>query len=253
MPEVSWQVESLRATAFYNVGDTPRDVNRLWELLMHRQPDQFTSRPSEGIHVAQGRFGGSEGQLQCQIREGRVDWVLRAAPPAPNRAPEGLLIIDALAGVLPSFRDLGTRWLERSSAISRLAFGAVLLFEVSDINEANKRLLALLPAINLEPEDVADFLFRINRRRPLNSGDRILCNRLSTWSTVQVGSMGISISGGSPPQLIQQTGQSACRLELDMNTMSTLATPPLGGGEAVKVFCELIDLGEAIAKQGDSP
>ena len=252
MSEVSWQVESLRATAFYNVGDTPRDVNRLWELLMHRQPDQFTSRPSEGIQVAQGGFGGSERQLQCQITAERVDWVLRAAPPAPNRAPEGLPTIDTFAGVLPSFRDLGTRWLERSSAISRLAFGAVLLFEVSDINEANRRLLALLPVINLESEDVADFLLRINRRRHLNSGGGILCNRLSTWSTVQVGSMGVSVTGGGPPQLIQQSGHFACKLELDMNTASTPPTQ-LDGGKAAEVFCELMDLGEVIAKQGDTP
>jgi hypothetical protein len=133
-----------------------------------------------------------------------------------------------------------------------LAFGAVLLFEVSDINEANRRLLALLPVINLESEDVADFLLRINRRRDLNSGGGILCNRISTWSTVQVGSMGVSVTGGGPPQLIQQSGHFACKLELDINTASTPPTQ-LAEGEAAEVFCELMDLGEVIAKQGDTP
>ena len=221
MSEVSWQVESLRATAFYNVADTPRDVNRLWELLMHRQPDQVSSRPNEGIQVAQGRFGGSERQLHCAIRPDRVDWVLRAAPLAQNRAPEGLLTIDILAGVLPSFRDLGTRWLERSSEITRLAFGAVLLFEVSNSNEANERLIALLPSVTLDSEGVSDFLLRINRRRHLSSGGGSLANRLSTWSTVQGGSVGVTVTGGGPPQFIHQTGHFACRLELDLNTVST--------------------------------
>ena len=221
-------------------------------MLMHRQPDQLSSRPNEGIQVAQGRFAGSEKQLHCTIRPDRVDWVLRAAPPAPNRPPEGLLTIGTLSGVLPPFRDLGTRWLKISSAIIRLAFGAVLLIEVSNLNEANERLSALLPAVTLDSENVSDFLFRINRRRRLSSDGGSLANRLSTWSTVQGGSVGVAISGDSPPQFIHQTGLFACRLELDMNTVSTFATP-LGEGEAAKVFCDLVYLGEEIAEQGDTP
>ena len=250
MSEIRWQAESLRATAFYNVGDTPRDVDRLWGLLIHRQADQVSSRPNERIQIAQGGFGGSERQLQCAIRPERVDWVLRAAPPAPNRAPEGLLTIDTLAGLLPSFRDLGTRWLEGSSAITRLAFGAVLLFEVSNLNEANERLVALLPAVNLDSEGVSDLLFRINRMRPFSSGGGGLANRLGTWSTVQGGSVGVAVSGDGPPQFIHQTGVFACRLELDVNTVGTFATP-LSGVEAAGVFCELVDFGEQIAKEGD--
>ena len=252
MLEVSWQTESLRATAFYDFGDTPRDVSRLWELLMHRQPDQVSTRPNDGIQVAQGTFGGSEKQLQCAIRPDRVDWVLRAAPPAPNRPQEGLLAIGTLSGVLSSFRDLGTGWLEKSPAITRLAFGAVLLFEVSNLNEANERLSALLPSVTLDPEGVSDLLFRINRRRRLSSGGGSLANRVSTWSTVQGGSVGVAVSADGPPQFIHPRGLFACRLELDMNTVSTFATP-LGGGEAAKVFCELVDLGEEIAEQGDTP
>ena len=217
---------------------------------MHRQADQVSSRPSERIQVAQGGFGGSERQLQCVIRPDRVDWVLRASPPAPNRAPEGLLTIDTLAGVLPSFRELGTRWLEGSSAIIRLAFGAMLLFEVSSPNEANERLVALLPSVTLDSGGVSDFLFRINRRTLLSSGGGRLANRLSTWSTVQGGSVGVTVSGDGPPQFIDQTGLFACRLELDVNTVGTFASP-LSGVEAAEVFCELVGFGEEIAREGD--
>ena len=250
MSEISWQTESLRVTAFYRVQDTPGDVNRLWGMVRHRQPDQVSSRPNEGIQVAQGRFGTSDRQLQCAIRPDRVDWVLRAAPPAPNTPPEGLLTIDTFAGVLPSFRDLGAEWLERSPAVTRLAFGAVLMFEVSNPFEANESLFALLPSVNFGSEDVSDFVLRINRRRSLSSVEGGLANRLSTWSVVQGGSVGVAVSGDGPPQLFQQSGHFACRLELDINTVSTFAVP-LGGGEAVKVFRELVDLGREIAEQGD--
>ena len=67
MSEIRWEVESLRATAFYRAGKTPIDVSGLWELLMHRQPDQVSSRPHERIQVAEGTFGGNDKQLRCAI------------------------------------------------------------------------------------------------------------------------------------------------------------------------------------------
>ena len=252
MTEVRWEAESLRATAFYPDGEAPSDVSRLWELLMHRQPNQVSSRPKERVHVAEGSFGGGGKQLQCTIRPERVDWVLRADPPAPNRQPEGLPTVGTLAGVLPSFQDLSTRWLERGTAITRLAFGAVLFFEVSNSLEANERLSALLPSVILHPEGVSDVIFRINRRRNLASRGESSANRLSTWSTVQGGSIGVAIPGGGPPQFNHQTDHFACRLELDMNTVGTFTTP-LSGVEAAEVFQELVILGKEIAEQGDKP
>jgi hypothetical protein len=252
MSEVRWEAESLRATAFYPAAETPSDVSRLWELLMHRRPDQLSSRPNEGIHVAEGSFGGSEKQLQCTIRPERVDWVLRAVPPAPNRQLEGLPTVGTFAGVLPSFQELGTRWLERSSAITRVAFGAALLFEVSNLDEANERLSALLPSLTMDPEGVSDLLFRINRRRSLASRGGSLANRISTWSIVQGGSVGFAVPGDGPPQFTYQTGHFACKLDLDINTVGTLTTP-LGGVEAAEVFRELVVFGSEIAKPEDKP
>jgi hypothetical protein len=157
-----------------------------------------------------------------------------------------------MAGMLSSFQDLGTRWLERSSETTRLAFGAVLLYEVPSSYEANARLNALLPSVSFEPEGVSDFLFRINRRRALSSRKEGSANRLGTWSTVQVGSVGFAIAGDGPPQVTHRTGNFACRLELDINTAGIFETP-LGGAEAVKVFCELVGLGTEIAEQGEKP
>ena len=250
MSEVRWEAESLRATAFYRADKVPNDVSRLWELLMHRQPDQVSSRPNERIQVAEGTFGGNEKQLRCAIGPDRVDWLLRAGPIPPDREPEGLPTVGTLTGVLSSFQELGTRWLERSSEISRLAFGAVLLFEVSSSDEANARLNALLPSVSFEPQGVSDFLFRINRRRTLTSREESLANRLGTWSTVQVGSVGFAIPGGGPPQITHRQDRFACRLELDINTVGTFETT-LGGTEAAEVFRELVGLGAEIAEHGE--
>ena len=252
MSEFSWQAESLRATAFYKVGDTPSDVNRLWELLMHRQPDQVSSRPNERIHVAEGTFGGNEKQLRCAIGPDRVDWLLRAAPPPPNREPDDLITVGTLTGVLPSFEDLGTRWLNGSPDIIRLAFGAVLLFKVPSTDEANTTLTALLSSVSFEPEGVSDFLFRINRRKDLSSLKGGSANRLGTWSTVRTDSVGFAIQGHGSPQVTHRTGNFACRLELDINTAGMVETS-LSGVEAAEVFRELVRLGTEIAEQGEKP
>ena len=252
MSKVDWQAESLRATAFFKTGEAPNDVARLWQLVMHRQPDEVSSRPNERLQLARGAFGGSERQLQCAVRPDRVDWVLAAVPPAQNLAPEGLPTIDSLSGVLPSFRDLAVRWLERSPAISRLAFGAVLLLGVSSPYEANSTLGPLLPSVDLDPEGVSDFLYRVNRRKPLESCEGLVANRLNTWSAIQVGSVGVAVSGDGSALLTQEAGYFACRLELDMNTAGSAAIS-FSGAEAIAVFHELVSLGVDIAEQGDRP
>ena len=158
----------------------------------------------------------------------------------------------SLTEVLPSFQDLSTRWLERSSPITRLAFGAVLLFEVPNLYEANERLSSLLPSVTLDSEGVSDLLFRINRRRTLASRGEGSANRLSTWSTIQGGSVEFAVPGDGPPQFTYQTGHFACRLELDINTVGTFM-PPLSEVEAAEVFRELVVFGAKIAEQGDKP
>ena len=252
MSEVIWQAESLRATAFYTSGNAPSDIARLWQLLMHRQPDEVSSRPNERLQLARGPFGGSERQLQCAMRPERVDWVLAAVPPVQNRAPEGLPTIDSLTGVLPSFRDLAVRWLEISPAMSRLAFGGVLLLDVSSVSEANSTLASFLPSVSLDPDRVSDFLYRVNRRQALASREGVLANRLGTWSTIQVGSVGVSVSGDGSALLTQEAGHFACRLELDINTVAPSAFS-FSGAEATAVFEELVALAVEISEQGDRP
>ena len=219
MPEVKWEAESLRATAFYNIGNTPQDVTQLWMLLMHREPRQVSIRPTEGLHVAEGPFGGNEKQLQCAIRPERVDWVLRAAPPPPNQPLEGLATIGPLEGVLPPFQDLSIKWLEKSSAITRLAFGAALFIETDNLQDAGTKLASLLSSANLDPTDASDFLYRVNRRRPLGSVPGALVNRINTWSIIRGESIGFAASGDAPPQLTRLTAHTACRLELDVSNV----------------------------------
>jgi hypothetical protein len=252
MTLVIWEAESLRATAFYNVGTAPRDVGRIWELVTHRRPEQVLSRPSEDIHVAEGPFGGSEKQLQCTARPDKVEWILRSPQPLPNRPIEGLVTIGGLQGVLTPFRDLGAGWLEISSGITRLAFGAVLVRAATDLQDAHQALNTLLPSVELDPDSVSDFSYQVNRRRILSSPAGILVNRISRWSTMQGGSVEFVVGNNTQPQFTHLADHFACRLELDVNTAGGF-TNPLDGAQAVTLFGELVGLGQEIAEKGDIP
>ena len=251
MPEIQWKAETLRATAFYNVGETPKDVNHLWRLITHREPLQVTSRSAESLHIAEGTFGSAGNQLQCTIRPERVDWVLLPSPPLVQPI-QGLITVGPLEVVLPPFQDLSARWLQMSSAINRLAFGAVLLVEVDDLPGANEILCTLLPSLNLDLEGVADFLYRVNRRRNLSSIPDNPVNRLSTWSVAQGGSVQLTMIGNVNPQVTRQDNRFACRLELDVNTVGMFPTP-LGEAKAADLFNDLVNLGKEISEKGDIP
>ena len=219
---------------------------------MHRRPEQVLSRPEEGVHVAQGSFGGSEKQLQCTVRPERVDWVLLSAPPPPNRPTMALINVGLLQGVLQPFEELGARWLEISSAITRLAFGAILVAEASDLRDANRKLAAFLPAVQLDPDNSSDFFYQINRRRTIGASPGTLVNRISKWSAIQGESVGVAVVGNTPPQVTRAATLFACRLELDVNTAGGFPDP-LNGEGASALFHELVSLGKEMTEKGDIP
>ena len=219
---------------------------------MHRRPEQVLSRPEEGVHVAQGPFGGSEKQLQCTVRPERVDWVLRPAPPPPNRPTMALINVGSLQGVLQPFEELGARWLESSPVITRLAFGAILVAEASDLRDANRKLAGFLPAVRLDPDNASDFFYQINRRRTVGAPPGITVNRISKWSAIQGESVGVAVVGNTLPQVTRAATFFACRLELDVNTAGGFPDPS-SGGRASALFHELVGLSKEITEKGDIP
>ena len=247
-----WEVESLRVTTFYRAGDVPSDVARLWQLMTHRQPEQVSSRPAEGLHVAEGPFGGVTKRLQCAIRPDRVDWVLQAAPPPPDTPARGLVTAGSIEAVLPSFEELGIGWLGRSAAaVTRVAFGAIFVVRANDLREVCEILNAALPSLELDSENISEFLYRVNRQRVLDSPPGVQVNRISAWSIGRGGSLDVAVVGIAPPQFTHMTEFFSCRLELDMNT-AVLFSIPIGGAEAAPLFKELVALGKEVVEGGDT-
>ena len=250
LDEGDWKAEGLRVTTFHDVGVIAKGVEQLWEAITREKPEQLTSRPREGLTVAEGPYGGNT--LQCIYRADRVDWNLQPVTPPPNIPIEGFMSMGLFPGVLPSFLDVARKWLEESPPVTRLAFGSLLLIETEDLPDAYRRLGALLPAVRLDADGSSDFFYQINRRRISASDPRILVNRLSKWSVMQGGAVALAVVGNAVPQLSRSPDYFACRLELDINSAGPLSSSMPEAG-VTQLFEEFVSLGKEIAQKGDIP
>ena len=165
----------------------------------------------------------------------------------------GLVTVGPLQGVLTPFRDLGIQWLEMGQAATRLAFGAVLVAEATDLHDAHRKLDTLLPSVELDSGNISDFFYQVNRRRVLDLSPGTLVNRISRWSASQGGSVEFVMGGNAQPQFTRMAGHFACRLELDVNTADEYHSSPLRGVTAIALFRELVDLSKEMAEKGDIP
>jgi hypothetical protein len=244
-----WMVEGFRATIFHNdFHVNAQDVAEIWERVARGQPEQVSSRPREGLILAEGPY--DDYNLICRFRLDRVDWNLEPVPPLPNVPVEGFPTIGPLLDRLPSLLAVATNLLRECPDVARLAFGSVLALNVADLADGYSALNTLLPRVELDPTGSSDFFYQINRRRISTSMAAIAINRLSKWSVMQGSSVGISLTPNTGPQFLPGRDQFACRLELDINTAGPLPNT-FDGEQAVELFQELMNLGKEIAERGD--
>ena len=197
-----------------------------------------------------GVFEGK--QLVLSGRQARVDWNLQAIAGLPSEPMQGLPTLGPLPDSLESFRKVAEKWLNVSPDITRLAFGAVLVIKVADLPSAYQELSQFLPNVSLDKTDSPDFLYQINRPRTSELREGLRINRLSKWSVTQTGTIAINIGPSAGPTLESGSPQSACRLELDINTSAESLTP-IPQDKTQVLFKELIELGSEIADKGDIP
>ena len=225
-------------------------MTHLWEAVTQEIPERVSSRPREGLTVAEGPYSGN--RLQCIYRPDRIDWNLRPVIPPPSSPIEGFLSMGPFPRALPALLDVTRKWLEGNPNVDRLAFGSVLLMEAGGLAEANRSMDSLLPDVILDAEASSDFLYQINRRRTSTSSPTVLVNRLSKWSVMQGGAVALAVAGNAEPHFSRGPDFFACRLELDINTAAplSLSAPEV---DVFQLFEELVGLGKEIAEGGDIP
>lgn len=242
----SWETENLRLTAFPRDPERARECGK-WKDMTGRDPEARQERPHERAVLEAGLF--EPGWLTLDISPLRINWRYMVKP-TEDSPPSELPIFGPFHETRKPFLRLMKRWLKTSPPLSRLAFGAILLKPVADRQEGYRVLDQLLPAVQIDPEGMRDFQYRVNRRRLSGSGiDALEINRLSAWSVALHSGLTLQVSPG-PSRVVETGTASACRLELDINTVPEF-TGKLKKSMLPKLFQELVDLGVEISEHGD--
>jgi len=246
LPLSEWQVSQLRLTAFPDV-QSEFDSSSWWLDVVGDLPDTRMDEPRVGKHREHSTLEDKE--LTLAIESGRIDWLLGV--PEQGALIDGIPTIGSLPEVHEAFCEYVFRWfgIDNLPPVTRLAFGAIVLYPVDDLERGYRTLVLYLP-VELDPVGSSDFLYQINR--PRNSGTgvpELRINRLSKWSVmhstrVTLDSSGVTTKAGSR--------HFACRLQLDINTVPDFPEV-LPRKQLPQIFRELIDLGEEIILRGDIP
>ncbi len=242
-----WQAQYLRLIAFPTVPAFGHSVN-WWRDLTGVEPQSNIDRPQRQEQEVSGNYDGVELSLAVVLL--RAQWT--AVPILdPANPPDGFPRIGPFLERRMWFRDLMVRWLDQvQQPIRRLAFAGTLVQQVDDHRAAYERLDQYLRWVDIDPES-SDFLYRINRRRPSNSGIAGLnLNRLATWAAMMFQIQRVAFVGGAPP--VQQPGREshAATVDLDINT-SADREEPLPRERLGQLFTELTDVALDVATHGD--
>lgn len=239
-----WLVEHLRLTAFH--ATTPDGSASEWQALMGTEPEDRSAKPREASLDESGPmpdFGEPSARLSLHMDPLRVDWRLTF--------PE---ILDdpghstSFQPALDVFQPLMLRWLAtRTTGISRLAFGAVLLLPKDSPELATAAVGDMLP-FTVDP-GATDLFYQINHPVVSTTVPGYI-NVLRRWAVlnVQRQRMDISLSDDGA-RVVTPLGETTfCRLELDVST------PAHSAGElsdVAAVWNELVRCGHEVAEQGE--
>ena len=242
---LEWATETMRLSVFpLNEGEALKTLH--WENCVGAPPEKVDRPPQLRRVIEEGTW--NNGRLQVDSQQGQIHW--RAFSATPNR--DGPMNIGSLPSAAPPFRELLDHWLRTHCPIvNRIAFGAVLIFPTSSLQEAYTHLDRMLPGVSVDTDGSRDLMYRINRRRKSRIIDDLEINRLATWSAAEGMALEVVFVAGVPsarPAIARQF----CRLELDVNTVP-IPDREFRGDKLLNIVGELVDAASEIALNGDVP
>jgi hypothetical protein len=241
-PVDAWQAVQLRVTLF-GAPDIRTEAGRWWKMVTGEEPESVTDQPKVGIHVEQGPF--LDGTLVLNVGLNRYSWELVSLIDF-QKGIEDFPKIGPFPAARDSFLKAIEAWLPSAPPTVRVAFGANVVLPRESKADTYVFLAGMLP-FRLDPDRTGDFLYRVNRYATSGRavpGLRI--NRLRTWHAVAFKvNAGVV---GSAKQLVHE--QSACLLELDINTDAERGeeVPP---DQLPGLLRELVELGTDVIARGE--
>ena len=224
--------------------------NTWWDKAVDGKPDDEHIDRQNGVKEQKGSLNGNH--LVMVSRPGRVDWTLGAAEGGSPDMPELPALGPLSADTLDPFVDIVKNWLNECPPVNRLAFGANLGRLVADARTGYEDIQQYLPTVQLNPQNVSNFLYQINRPKESTVSSGTMINRLNIWTVMSIGTVGVAIEPTASKAAANIQGQRhICRLDLDINT--ALLDNGVIKDDAYALFQELIKHGLEIASEGDVP
>ena len=220
----------------------------LWRDLMDADPDKSTIEPKK--HISEEVGPHCDGVIILTTDPSRSH--LRYALPV-NKFVEAFTNLDetptlgAFLDSLKWFQPLALRWMKSLPDVSRIAFGAELLWHVGNHKEGYRLLDELLPDVKVDPKS-QELEYRINRPRVLTVGtDALTVNRMSAWATKR-----FSLEQRHGSVSTMHDAFYAIHAELDINTTADRKAA-LPQGQFNELLDTLVDFAVEMAEQGDVP
>lgn len=242
--------EQLRFTAF-PAEDAVIGSFKRWVNMFGGAPEEGHFLKNQNLMVEAGPHRGNRLVLQVMTPL-RFDWNL--VPLVDDKSEDAefkLQNIGPLTQAISSFREIVDKWLDGAGPLQRIAFGAVLLFRVPSRIEGYRTIQPYLTKVTLDPEGSSDFIYQINRPRPMPEIEGLKVNRLTKWSVFQYFTQQVVMGPGVTHQM-SGPDAFACRLEMDINTMPDFSGP-LPGEKLSTILDKLIGMCNEIAENGDVP
>jgi hypothetical protein len=245
-PIDAWHVESTRVTAFASDVVAVENLS-WWDEIVGVPPETVVSHPKTGQYQTHGDFEGR--RIGLQIQPGRIEWNANPILKGEDE-PSSLQTLGPFRDAIAFFSKVVAAWLPLAPPLNRLAFGAVLLQPVESAPAGYALIQKYLEATTrIDLKEASDFFFQINRpRRSRTEVTGLRVNRLTRWAVQVAQRMTLTLGAGGPET--RTLGQeTACRLELDINTAPDFGVLP--ANQLGAILQELMNFGSEIAQRGD--
>ena len=242
-----WDVESIRLSIFHPQVEVP---SGLWEQLMGVAPENMETRPREGIRQEQGAV--DDNRLLLVVQNGRLDWNFLPSPSPDRGVIRGALpTLVAAEQTMPMLIRALNLSLRPVGQVYRLALGATLVQQASDLSEGLKQLSKYLPRLDLENHGGSDFSYQINKPRRSPSAPHVQINRLSRWLLEEIQGGAFTIGPSQQPSFQASERTFVSKLILDINT--AFGNNAIAIDRMPRIFEDLVHFSCEIAVEGDIP
>ncbi|MBN1816535.1 MAG: hypothetical protein JW828_04195 [Sedimentisphaerales bacterium] len=225
-PLSDWFPEHLRITLFCK---GKPETSTIWKDLAGEEALNIISKPKESLTIAEDQW--SNGKLRLIVKTEPPLGIARL----DLRYERGGTISDDMDILFPlgtcekafaEFFEIGNPLpgLKTIDEINRIAIAGTAFLPNESRQKAYEIMQKYIPRVKLDLED-HDFLYRINRRAECSVIEKLLINRLATWSYGKIKANLMQVQEEGPDLPLTEKYADICRCEFDINTSQNFSGP----------------------------